>query len=137
MVAKTVLEKTEKQESVTPKYTAQSTDIGHNGLLMENAASHATKEHTTEPEPVLERNMVAKTVLEIQNNMANVTPKLTVHQMVHGQAGLNMENAASLVAKEHISVQEPVLERNMVAKIVLETPKNLVSVTPMFIVEVS
>ena len=128
-VAKVVMEKTKKLKSVTLKYTAQSMDIGHNGLLMENAVSPATKEHNTEPELVSERNMAAKTVSENPNSLEFATPKYIAQSTDIGLNGPLMESAVLLAKREHTTEQELVLERNMAAKTVSEIPNNLEFVT--------
>ena len=62
---KIVLEITKKQLTAKLMCTAQLTDTGQHGAIMENAALHVEKDTNTEQENVLERNTVEKIVLEI------------------------------------------------------------------------
>ena len=74
---KIVLEITKKQLTARLVYTAQLTDTGQHGAIMETAALLVEKDTNTEQENVLERNMVEKIVLEITKRQLTAKPTFT------------------------------------------------------------
>ena len=76
-VEKIALEITKKQLTARLVFTAQLTDTGQHGAIMEIAALLVEKDTNTEQENVLERNMVEKIVLEITKRQLTAKPTYT------------------------------------------------------------
>ena len=100
MVEKIVLEITKKQLTARLMFTAQLTDTGQHGAVMENAALPVEKDTNTEQENVLERNTVEKIVLEITKKQLTARLVLTAQLMDIGLNGKNGQVVARHAAME-------------------------------------
>ena len=119
MEEKTVKETTKKLCTARPKYTAQLTDTGPNGQIMEIVVLLVEMDTNTEQENVLDRNTEENIVKETTKKLYTAKPKYTAQST---DTGLNMEVgrvAVKHAAKEFRHVAEFVMSQNTEAKLVM------------------